>query len=114
LRATFERGWTKDVGTDWLTVDIRIPSGGISTFGSLIIKSFGYTNFDAILFNLPFGAVQVVVILGGGWLATRFKTRGLVIAGIATIAAIGTILMLTVPREQKGALLFGYYLVGLP
>ncbi|KAL3492044.1 major facilitator superfamily domain-containing protein [Aspergillus germanicus] len=94
-----------------LILTISIPSGGISTFGSLIIKSFGYTNFDAILFNLPFGAVQVVVILGGGWLATRFKTRGIVIAGIATIAAIGTILMLTVPREQKGALLFGYYLV---
>ncbi|KAL4804031.1 major facilitator superfamily domain-containing protein [Aspergillus unguis] len=94
-----------------LIVTISIPSGGISTFGSLIITSFGYENFTAILFNLPFGAIQVVVILLGGWLATRFRTKGLVIAGIAVIAAVGTILMLTVPREQKGVLLFGYYLV---
>ncbi|KAL2801910.1 major facilitator superfamily domain-containing protein [Aspergillus granulosus] len=94
-----------------LIVSISIPSGGISSFGSLIIKSFGYENFEAILFNLPFGAVQIVVILGGGWLATKFKTKGLVIAGIAMIAAVGTILLLTVPREQKGVLLFGYYLV---
>ncbi|OJJ06749.1 hypothetical protein ASPVEDRAFT_140207 [Aspergillus versicolor CBS 583.65] len=94
----------------WFILIIAI-SGGISTFGSLIITSFGYTNFDAILFNLPFGAVQVVIILGGGWLATKLRTKGLVIAGIAMIAAVGTILLLTVSREQKGVLLFGYYLV---
>ncbi|KAL4982145.1 major facilitator superfamily domain-containing protein [Aspergillus falconensis] len=95
----------------FLIIAISIPSGGISTFGSLIITSFGYTNFTAILFNLPFGAIQFVIILLGGWLATKFRTKGLVIAGIAMIAAVGTILMLTVPREQKGVLLFGYYLV---
>ncbi|KAL4735448.1 major facilitator superfamily domain-containing protein [Aspergillus similis] len=94
----------------WFFLIIAI-SGGISTFGSLIITSFGYTNFTAILFNLPFGAIQIVVILLGGWLATKFRTKGLVIAGIALIAAVGTILMLTVPRDQKGVLLFGYYLV---
>ncbi|KAL2849846.1 major facilitator superfamily domain-containing protein [Aspergillus pseudoustus] len=94
----------------WFLLIVSI-SGGISTFGSLIIKSFGYENFQAILFNLPFGAVQIVVILGGGWLATNFKTKGLVIAGIAMLAAVGTILLLTVPRDQKGVLLFGYYLV---
>ncbi|KAL4932383.1 putative MFS transporter [Aspergillus undulatus] len=94
-----------------LIIAISIPSGGISTFGSLIITSFGYTNFDAILFNLPFGAVQVAIIMGGGWAATKFRTKGLVIAAIAVIAAVGTIIMLTVPREKKGALLFGYYLV---
>ncbi|KAL4874902.1 major facilitator superfamily domain-containing protein [Aspergillus karnatakaensis] len=94
-----------------LIIAISIPSGGISTFGSLIITSFGYTNFDAILFNLPFGAIQFVIILGGGWAATRFKTKGVVIAIIAGIAAVGTIILLTVSREQKGVLLFGYYLV---
>ncbi|KAL4902703.1 hypothetical protein BDW74DRAFT_169307 [Aspergillus multicolor] len=94
-----------------LIIAISIPSGGISTFGSLIITSFGYTNFTAILFNLPFGAIQFVVILLGGWAATRFRTKGLVIAVIAVVAAVGTIIMLTVSREKKGVLLFGYYLV---
>ncbi|GIJ92644.1 hypothetical protein Asppvi_001922 [Aspergillus pseudoviridinutans] len=31
----------------------RIPSGGISTFGNLIIKSFEYNSFETILFNIP-------------------------------------------------------------
>ncbi|KAE8384753.1 major facilitator superfamily domain-containing protein [Aspergillus alliaceus] len=95
----------------FLIVAISIPSGGISTFGNLIIKSFGYGSFETILFNIPFGVIQVVAILGGGWLATRFQRKGLVIVGFALIAAVGTLLMIVVPRKQKGVLLFGYYLV---
>ncbi|KAF9891125.1 hypothetical protein FE257_005061 [Aspergillus nanangensis] len=94
-----------------LIVSISIPSGGISTFGNLIIKSFGYDSFQTILFNIPFGVIQIVAIIGGGWLATRYQRKGLVIVGFAAIAAVGTLLMLVVPRDQKGVLLFGYYLV---
>lgn len=94
-----------------LTIFNRIPSGGISSFGNLIIKSFGYTSFQSILFNLPLGAIQIIAIVGGGWLATRFQTKGLVIVLSATLATIGTVMMLTIPRSNKGVLLFGYYLV---
>ncbi|KAK0610789.1 major facilitator superfamily domain-containing protein [Immersiella caudata] len=94
----------------WFVAIVAI-SGGISTFGSLIVRDFGYTNFEAILFNIPFGVIQVLVIIGSGWLATRFQRKGLVIAGVSILPSIGTILMLTVPRRHKGALLFGYYLV---
>ncbi|KAJ5747603.1 uncharacterized protein N7511_009299 [Penicillium nucicola] len=93
------------------TISISIASGGISTFGSLIVKSFGFTSFQSILFNIPFGVIQVLAILITGWLATLTQRKGLVIAGVSVLPAIGTILMLTVPRKQKGVLLFGYYLV---
>lgn len=115
-----------------------IASGGISTFGSLIVKSFGYNAFTTILFNIPFGAMrkeyisfhdfeitmerdsltradpscpELVAILGSGWLAQRFQRKGLVITAISVFPIIGAILMLTIPRSQKGVLLFGYYLV---
>lgn len=55
--------------------------------------------------------IQVIAIVGTGWLATRFQRKGLVIAGVSVLPTIGTILMLTVSREHKGVLLFGYYLV---
>ncbi|KAJ4366425.1 hypothetical protein N0V83_008061 [Neocucurbitaria cava] len=94
-------------------VAISIASGGISTFGNLIIKDFGYTNFQSILFNIPFGFIQIVAILGSSLFATRFKRKGLTIALVAILPILGTILMLTVPRNShnKGVLLFGYYLV---
>ncbi|KAJ5633157.1 hypothetical protein N7490_009496 [Penicillium lividum] len=93
----------------FLVISISIPSGG--SFGNLILESIGYTNFESILFNLPFGTIQIIAILGGCWLATRFKTKGLVIVLFATLSAIGTILMLVIPRSNKDVLLFGYYLV---
>ncbi|KAJ6007847.1 allantoate permease [Penicillium herquei] len=95
----------------FLVLSISIPSGGISSFGNLIIESFGYTNFESILFNLPLGAIQIIAIVGGGWLATRFKMKGMVIVLFAALSAIGTILMLVIPRSNKGVLLFGYYMV---
>ncbi|KAH7390920.1 major facilitator superfamily domain-containing protein [Phaeosphaeria sp. MPI-PUGE-AT-0046c] len=90
---------------------ISIASGGIGTFGSLIIKDFGYTNFQAILFNIPFGAIQIVAIIGSSWGATKFKRKGLAMTCVSIFPIVGTIMMLTVPRQHKGVLLFGYYLV---
>ncbi|RAH69451.1 putative MFS transporter [Aspergillus aculeatinus CBS 121060] len=92
-------------------ITISIASGGIGTFGSLIVSSFGFGSFETILFNIPFGVIQVLSILGTGWVATRIRSKGWTIAGVSVLPTVGTILMLTVPREQKGVLLFGYYLV---
>ncbi|KAJ6024376.1 Major facilitator superfamily domain general substrate transporter [Penicillium herquei] len=68
-------------------------------------------SFQTILFNIPFGVVQVISIIGAAWIATKTQRKGLVIAGLSVLPTIGAILMLTVPRSQKGVLLFGYYLV---
>src|SRR4051812_31032758 len=48
-----------------LLTAVSIPSGGIATFGPLIVRSFGFPSFEAILFNMPFGAVQIIATLGG-------------------------------------------------
>ncbi|EQB44666.1 major facilitator superfamily transporter [Colletotrichum gloeosporioides Cg-14] len=96
-----------------LIIAISIASGGISTFGNLIVKSFGYDSFTTILFNIPFGAIQIIAIMGSGWLATKIKRKGVVISMLSIPPAIGSILMLTVPRHEKGVLLFGYYLVSI-
>jgi hypothetical protein len=77
----------------------------------LIVKSFGYSSFETILFNIPFGVIQIIAIIGSGWIATKTQRKGLVITGTSVLPAIGTILMLTVPRQHKGVLLVGYYLV---
>ncbi|KAI1138161.1 MFS general substrate transporter [Hypoxylon sp. FL0543] len=96
-----------------LIVAISIASGGISTYGNLILRDFGFTNFNAILFSMPTGVIQVVIIIGSAWLATRIGRKGIVITGLACLPTIGAVLMLTVPRNEhnKGVLLLGYYLV---
>ncbi|KAK7742422.1 hypothetical protein SLS62_010730 [Diatrype stigma] len=96
-----------------LIVSISIASGGISVFGNLILKDFGYTSFTAILFTMPSGVIQIVVIIGSGWVSTKIGRKGVVITGLSVLPTLGAVLMLTVPRNEKnkGVLLLGYYLV---
>lgn len=98
----------------FLMLAISIPSGGISTFGNLIVKSFGFDSFQTILFNIPFGAIQVISIIGGAWIATRFRAKGMTIVALSIPPIIGCVMLLTISRDQKGVLLFAYYLVRSP
>jgi hypothetical protein len=91
---------------------VSIPSGGITTFGPLIIQSFGFEKFETILFNMPFGLVQIVATLGGAWLATRLKKKGPVLVLLCIPPVFGIIILMVVGRgkEHRAVLLVGYYL----
>ena len=64
---------------------------------------------------MPFGAVQLIATLGGAWLATKYKTKGGVIALLCLPAIAGCVMLLEIPRggAHKGPLLAGYYIVSL-
>ncbi|KAK7183002.1 hypothetical protein DPSP01_006049 [Paraphaeosphaeria sporulosa] len=91
---------------------VSIPSGGITTFGPLIIQSFGFGKFATILFNMPFGAVQIIATIGGAWLATWLKKKSPVLILLCIPPIIGIIVLMVVGREKqhRGVLLFGYYM----
>jgi len=92
---------------------ISIPSGGISTFGPLIIKAFGFDKYTTILFNIPFGAVQMVSTIGGAYVATRYKVKSVVLMVLTIPSIIGIVMLLTIPYHvsNRGKLLAGYYLI---
>ncbi|KAK4901190.1 hypothetical protein LTR27_001747 [Elasticomyces elasticus] len=107
-----------DVKT-WLWVSlltaISIPSGGISTFGPLIVKSFGFDSFTTILFNMPFGAVQMVATIGGAIAATKYKAKSPILAILCIPPIIGISLLLNIEYTPKnrGLLLFAYYITSV-
>lgn len=92
---------------------ISIPSGGISTFGPLIIESFGFDSFTTILFNIPFGAVQMIATLGGAWLADRCRMKSPVLLLLCLPPIAGCAILLAVGRSpaDRAALLAGYYII---
>lgn len=94
---------------------VSIPSGGISTFGPLIVEAFGYGPFTTILFNMPFGAVQLVATLGCAFAATHFKAKSPILAGLCIPPIIGISIMLGVEYKasNRGVLLFGYYITSV-
>ncbi|KAI8223617.1 putative transporter [Colletotrichum sp. SAR 10_99] len=98
-----------------LVFSISIPSGGISTFGPLIVKSFGFDSFQTILFNIPFGAVQLVSTVGGSWIATKIHKKGPVIAGLCVPPIVGCVMLMVLPNSasKRAARLVGYYLISV-
>lgn len=93
--------------------EVSLPSGGISTFGPLIIEAFGFDQFTTILFNIPYGAVQFVSILGGAWMATKLGMKGPVLVLLCLPSIAGCVMLLCISRDpsSKGVLLAGYYIV---
>ncbi|KAH8807654.1 permease of the major facilitator superfamily [Xylogone sp. PMI_703] len=55
----------------------NIGTGAITTFGSLVITSMGYSKRDALIQNMPLGAAQFVAVLLCCFMADRMKDRNL-------------------------------------
>lgn len=91
---------------------VSIPSGGISAFGPLIIQGFGFGKFQTILFNMPFGAVQIIATLGGAFLATKLQKKSIVLILLCIPPIIGIVILMVVGRgkDHRGVLLVGYYM----
>ncbi|KAI0844059.1 MFS general substrate transporter [Daldinia vernicosa] len=98
-----------------LLFSISIPSGGISTFGPLIVKTFGFDPFGTILFNIPFGFVQLVATVGGAFVAQKIKMKGPVIAALCLPPIAGCVMLMVLPRDvsHRAPLLAGYYLISV-
>jgi hypothetical protein len=68
-----------------------------------------------MLFNIPFGAVQLVATMGGAWLATVWKMKGPVLALLCLPPIAGCVMLLEIAHDNahKGPLLAGYYIVSV-
>ncbi|XXH01967.1 hypothetical protein Hte_008330 [Hypoxylon texense] len=98
-----------------LLCSISIPSGGISTFGPLIVRTFGFDQFQTILFNIPFGFVQLVATVGGAFVSQKIKLKFPVIIALCIPPITGCIILYIFPRDgsHRAALLTGYYLISV-
>ncbi|WWC60667.1 uncharacterized protein I303_103242 [Kwoniella dejecticola CBS 10117] len=88
-----------------------IPSSGISSFGGLITKGFGFTSFQAILFQIPMAALMVILTTAGTFTINKIRLRFPVIAVIILAPISGAVALIYVDRKKTGALLGAYYLV---
>lgn len=91
----------------------RLPSGGIGTFGPLIIKGFGFNQFETLLFNIPFAAFQVVITLLCGLFAQKLKLKWPIVFFLCLppIGGASALLVLGRTSDLKNKLLGCYYVV---
>jgi predicted MFS family arabinose efflux permease len=97
-----------------MVIAVNAGASVSSVFGSIILKELaGFTDDEAVLLNMPFGALQFVSILLASWLAYRFKRKSPFLLGLVALVIIGVALMVALPKtpENKSGLLVGYYLI---
>ncbi|KAB2111439.1 hypothetical protein AG0111_0g997 [Alternaria gaisen] len=116
LSNEFRTQFIKNAFTDWrilvhclITFTNFLPLYSISIFLPTIIRGMGYTNETAQLLTVPPYFLACLGTVGIGFAADRLRIRGLFVIGLATIAIVGFIILLTV--DTNGVKYFACFLV---
>ncbi|PHH92629.1 hypothetical protein CDD83_6556 [Cordyceps sp. RAO-2017] len=97
-----------------MTLLLNVGASVTNTFGPLILNGLVPNDHEhAILLNMPFGALQVVVILLASYLAQKARLKGAVLAGFMLPVVAGLAVLHSVRRDSssQAPLLVGYYLL---
>lgn len=99
----------------WLGLALLLNVGAAvsNTFGPLILSGLGFDKYKTSLLNMPFGAMQVLVIWFGSWAAQKAKLKSAVLAGLMlpVIAGLATLYVLPRDHSATAGLLVAYYLL---
>ncbi|KAJ5884382.1 hypothetical protein N7504_011954 [Penicillium tannophilum] len=107
--------------TDWkvwvfflLGFSGNIPNGGISNFGTLIIKGFGFSTLVTTLMQIPYGAFISIMILLAVFVNDRLPRNNRCIVAIVFLLPnlAGSFGLHYVPESNQVGRLICYYLTG--
>ncbi|KAJ5371514.1 uncharacterized protein N7496_007606 [Penicillium cataractarum] len=90
------------------TLCVNFCNGGITSFSSIIIAGFGFSNLKALLIQMPLGAAQLVFLLLTSGFATYVKqTRILMMILNALVSVIGMILIWKLDSHNRAGRMTG-------
>ncbi|TWU77754.1 hypothetical protein ED733_008607 [Metarhizium rileyi] len=96
-----------------MTLLLNVGASVTNTFGPLILNGLVSDRYMTSLFNMPFGAVQIIVILLASFLAQKARLKSVILMVFMLPVVAGLAVLYSVPRDEsaKPALLVGYYLL---
>ncbi|KAJ5689527.1 hypothetical protein N7462_003919 [Penicillium macrosclerotiorum] len=94
-----------------IQIIIQIPTGGLGSFSTILIKNFGFTELQTELLSMVNGAVQCVVLLGAAWLSRHYKQTILFQLAFLLPNIAGTTALMAVPisHATRIGLLIAYW-----
>lgn len=94
-----------------ITIAASVPNGAVSSFQSLLIKGFGFTNQQSALLQIPSGVIAVASVLTATYTAGRYNARCLNIIVWSLMGGIlGGSLLAFLPESNRGGKLAGNYI----
>lgn len=84
-----------------------------NTFGPLILQGLGFDKYTTSLLNMPFGALQFIVILFASYCVQKARYKSLILAALMLPVIAGIVMLYLIPRtsSEEAPLLVGYYLL---
>ncbi|KAF5631766.1 permease of the major facilitator superfamily [Fusarium sp. NRRL 52700] len=100
----------------WFIVGIelftQIPNGGSQSFANIVVESFGFTNLQSTLINIPYSLLSAGIISGSGYLAGRFRTLNCILIVIVIMpCVIGSAIIYKRDNVPRSIHLFAYFLL---
>lgn len=94
----------------YITTAASIPNGAVGSFQSVLIKSFGFTNKETALLQIPGGFIAVVSVIAGTQIAARYNCRGVMqIVWTAMGGILGGGLIAFLPSSDRAGRMVGNY-----
>ncbi len=99
----------------WFSMALLLNIGASvqNTFGPLILSGLGFDSYRTSLLNMPFGALQIIVILLASYAAqkARLKSAILALLMLPVVAGLAVLYVLDRNKPHQAALLAAYYLL---
>ena len=97
----------------WIGMALLLNVGAsvTNTFGPLILQGFGFNKYITSILNMPFGAVQLIIILLSSYAAQKARLKSGVLLVLVIPVIAGLAMLYALPRKDTGGLLGGYYLL---
>lgn len=90
------------------TLCVNFCNGGITSFSSIIIAGFGFSNLKALLIQMPLGAAQLVFLLLTSGFATYVKQSRIFMMMLnALVSVIGMILIWKLDSHNRAGRMTG-------
>lgn len=90
---------------------LNVTAAVTNTFGPLIVGGFGFERDVTSLLNIPFGAVQLIVIFPASWLAHRYRIKFVFLEAVMLPVLAGAIMLYLLGRTSIPPLLAAYYML---
>ena len=93
------------------SIGAQIPNAALTTFGSLILKSFGFGTLETQYMQIPGGAVQFVALISGGIICSKWPGYRCITMTIANMICIaGSSMLVALPLENKWGRIIGLWM----
>ncbi|KAH7376769.1 major facilitator superfamily domain-containing protein [Plectosphaerella cucumerina] len=90
---------------------LNVTAAVVNTFGPIIVGGFGFDKGVTSLLNIPFGAVQLLVIFPASYLAHRFRVKSGFLVAVMFPVLAGAIMLYSLGRDSIPPLLTAYYML---